>query len=232
MKIMDSRERAMFGYLPNFLVQTLAMGDYIVGKYIIERKTWDDYYASIKDGRMLNMYKLFGSGYSPILLLEGDASHKEIVEEHMQKFILPNGIFVQRTNSIEESATFLSGLSEIWVDKITKLLPESWLAKPKYNGDLTYDKLYSVLKLDKGVKLSEFVKTSTRSQDMKILKFINGISEITAVQLLDKYSISQIIKKKSLNVNLIKPGTGKKYKLSQAKHDKIKNFIARADAAK
>lgn len=58
-----------------FEMQELSAGDYRVGDFLIERKSVADFAASIMDGRLFEQAEqLVGSGYRPLLLLEGDLS--------------------------------------------------------------------------------------------------------------------------------------------------------------
>jgi ERCC4-type nuclease len=223
---MDSREKAMFEYLPQFEVQTLKTGDYIVGEYIIERKTYQDYYSSVKDGRIININKMMKTEYKPILLLEGPPKYENIVGEHMKNYVANTGIHVHITNSINESADFLSTLKKLWFDPILSILPESWLI-PEVQQISKYDKLYIILGISQDTKLLDFVKKSNYTQNMKILTSINGISDNTAHQLLKKFSIKTILnnENKILGHEMTRVKSGRKYCLSKKKYQEIINFI-------
>ncbi len=78
--IYDNRERSEYidilrGFLPDFTFssQTLPLGDYIVNGIIIERKTVDDLFQSINDGRLNNqLFEMSRNTHLSVLAIIGD----------------------------------------------------------------------------------------------------------------------------------------------------------------
>lgn len=91
--IVDDREKALFDYLENishktrinYKIQRCSIGDYSISYkgyilLVIERKTWVDLSASMRDGRKHNVEKLFklrtDTGCQIAYLIEGNATPK------------------------------------------------------------------------------------------------------------------------------------------------------------
>jgi ERCC4-type nuclease len=196
MSIIDSRERDMLTLLPNFRIQTLDAGDYIVNSTVIERKTWADYYASILDGRIFNVYKMLNKypTYTCILLLEGDKKYEKIVVDHMERFITPLDISVVETSSKEETVKYLLKLDSF---SISRYIRSWWPASPRAvtTVNLPLMKTKSLLNISKSTTIAAHIASNSNLEykdSMKILKFVNGISIYTSNQLLTKFSIYQI----------------------------------------
>jgi len=72
--VIDSREPHFFKKkLPDWEVRQLEVGDYIAGRFLVERKELDDLYSSIMDGRYSAQVKSMKEvkGLQPIFIIEG-----------------------------------------------------------------------------------------------------------------------------------------------------------------
>ncbi len=77
--VVDYRERSgdIVSYLKengfNVRLDNLMAGDYLIGNYLVERKTMDDFATSIVDGRIFRQLKLLkDAGGHPIIIIEGN----------------------------------------------------------------------------------------------------------------------------------------------------------------
>lgn len=146
-------------------LQNLHVGDYIVGEYIIERKSFIDFINSIIDGRLysqLNSLKEV-EDKKPILILEGDEDilidttlHENYIKSIILKIILEYKIPIIRTKDFIETAKYIYLLSQ-----------ESYL----------------------NARLPQFQKNIKSLDDVKleILKTIPGIGENLAKKLLNRF---------------------------------------------
>lgn len=226
-KIIDSRERFMIPLLPEFKISTLKAGDFIIGKYIIERKTWIDYYNSINDSRIFNMYKMANfvkenPDFKIVLLLEGKPnsdSIKKKVENHINLFMSKFDAEVIKTTTIEESAEYIRSLEFKDMSYATYAITQvvnlfSYLCfgnnnqKQPISEPIQDDINIKLLKTwnsfgvepNENDKLIDYINENNPEYiiGMKILKHINGISEHTAFQLLSTYELKYIIENKDV----------------------------------
>jgi ERCC4-type nuclease len=128
--IIDTRERALHKYLTHYsfaVVQQITHGDFnilINGRLMatIERKTINDYAASITDGRTANKNKLLSlrskTGCQIYYIVEGNLNQRnpETLFHHVKWSSIQNSmmhlrtehyIFIERTASAQDSAIFL-----------------------------------------------------------------------------------------------------------------------------
>lgn len=136
--IVDDRERAIFEYLEeasskymmNYKIQRNEVGDYAIcyKGYIlllIERKTWVDLAASIRDGRKENVQKLLAvrekTGCQVGYLIEGDASPRfdkkygnlpvKNLRAHLDHLAFRDGIHMFYSKDLEYTASRLFELA-------------------------------------------------------------------------------------------------------------------------
>ena len=106
--IVDDREKAVFPYLEDashkylidYKIQRNEVGDYAICykgyiMMIIERKTWEDLAASMRDGRKTNVQKLISvrekTGCQIAYLIEGNATppfDKSMVDYQSKIYVL------------------------------------------------------------------------------------------------------------------------------------------------
>jgi len=84
-------------------VVTLDAGDYVVGNVLIERKTIDDFYVSLRSGRLFEqLYKMKTSGQKGILCIIGDVPYQyKTMKDH-------NFASIVRTISSIKMVSYLS----------------------------------------------------------------------------------------------------------------------------
>jgi ERCC4-type nuclease len=115
----DYREpRKMDGLLAGYNIQirrmSLGCGDYIVNKRIVERKSWIDFCASYKSGRLLRQVSKLSSHQEPFLIIEGAKLEYLKKLEFFYKvqilIMLYYKLRIVHTNNVEHSAAFLTAL--------------------------------------------------------------------------------------------------------------------------
>jgi ERCC4-type nuclease len=130
--ILDSREHKLIQLLPLSTVQTLDVGDILIGDQkglIIERKSVADLEASILDGRYREqrsrcMAAATEKGASLVYIIEGVLRGNRMpttaLQKHITRLCIRYHIPVLRTGSVEETAALCSLLEEQWTaDKTT-----------------------------------------------------------------------------------------------------------------
>ncbi len=137
--VVDDRERAIFGYLEdcshnshiNYKIQRNEVGDYAIMYkgyilLIIERKTWEDLSASLRDGRKENVHKLIAlrekTGCQIGYLIEGDATPPfdkrfgrlplKYLRSHLDHLSFRDGIHMFYSRNIEYTAKRLFELAQ------------------------------------------------------------------------------------------------------------------------
>ena len=125
---LDKREHQLKErLLDDAIMHQLALGDIIIGKsvdepmVIIERKSFADLFASIKDGRYKEQsYRLHGDeihGHNVIYLLEGGVStlndqKRKLLYSCMTSIMLIKGYSVMRSSSIDETAAIILAMTD------------------------------------------------------------------------------------------------------------------------
>ena len=142
-------------------LKSLDVGDYIVGEWVIERKTVKDFVESISDGRLWDQLEKLSKVEKKILIIEG-----------------------------EENMYLLSNLSPNYIRSIIlKILlnykiPILW--SKNYKDTANYLELLSDGKESKIIKMKK-KKKSKEEIYIEILKTIPGIGENLAKKLVEKF---------------------------------------------
>lgn len=137
--LIDDRERNVVPFFEdhahkyniNYRIQRLQVGDYAITQngqilIIIERKTWEDLAASLRDGRKDNVQKMINvqreSGCFLAYIIEGEATPKfdaefsrmpiNALRAHLDHLILRDGIFIMYSKNEEYTAQRLLELSQ------------------------------------------------------------------------------------------------------------------------
>jgi len=66
------RKQYLYKFGVPFIEQRLEIGDYLVGDYPIEYKSWEDFYASMMDGRLFEQAKNLCQYKRPMIAVVGD----------------------------------------------------------------------------------------------------------------------------------------------------------------
>lgn len=155
----DYRERSLveecktiLSEYPTVKIETtnLKIGDMMIDKVIIERKTWSDLEASIKDKRYteqsFRLQEAMKEGFRVYYWLEGDYSNYQgtIPKENLRKAmfgLMEKGFYVIQTKDCKDSARVLMEFVEK-LDKPTETLSyeESCITKQKQKN-LTRDNI-------------------------------------------------------------------------------------------
>jgi ERCC4-type nuclease len=130
MLYIDYRERSLFEECQKILPEysnvkiessNLKLGDMMYGKSIIERKTWADLEASIKDKRYteqsFRLQESIKEGFKVYYWIEGDLSshHGSIPKESLRKAVfglMEKGFFVLQTKDCRDTARYLLEFTE------------------------------------------------------------------------------------------------------------------------
>jgi ERCC4-type nuclease len=170
-------------------ITNLKIGDMMIDKLIIERKTWADLEASIKDKRYteqsFRLQEAVKEGFRVYYWIEGDLAkhHGGISHENLRKAmfgLMEKGFFVLQTKDCKESARCLLELS-------TKLPTES----------LTYEEACVTKQKQKNITRDNI--------SLFMLSQIPSISMKTAQILMGKYGhIGELFRKLHENPNEFK----------------------------
>lgn len=138
--VIDDREQAVIPHftmdseIMNITIERLQIGDYAFYiddelLFIIERKSWKDLAASIRDGRKDNIEKLLiareKSGCKIIYLIEGKARHSPTkkfsrieyknLQAHLDHIIIRDDIFIIYSDSISDTPLRLIEFGKNWL---------------------------------------------------------------------------------------------------------------------
>jgi DNA excision repair protein ERCC-4 len=106
-----------------YSVSFFTPGDYIIHEYIIERKTWSDFFASYSHGRLIKQCSAL-SHYTSYLVLEEfplyAVQKKELFYKLLVIIQLHYKIRIMFTENLSHTAAFLIALSQ---NKYTKMKP-------------------------------------------------------------------------------------------------------------
>lgn len=193
----------------------LKIGDMMINKVIIERKTWADLEASMKDKRYteqsFRLQEAMKEGFRIYYWIEGDLNkhHGGISHENLRKAlfgIMEKGFFVLQTKDCKESARYLLELA-------TKLPTE-------------------VLTYEEACITKQKQKNLTRDNiSLFMLSQIPSISMKTAQIIIGKYGhISELFRKLQENPNEFKDFSydkdGKPKKLNKNIIENLTEYIA------
>jgi ERCC4-type nuclease len=130
MLFIDYRERSLFEECqkilpeyPNVKIESsnLKLGDMMTGQSIIERKTWADLEASMKDKRYteqsFRLQEAIKEGFRVYYWIEGDLDkhHGSIPQSNLRKSLfglMEKGFFVLQTNDCKDTARYLMEFME------------------------------------------------------------------------------------------------------------------------
>lgn len=121
----------------NLQLKDLEIGDYIVGKFVIERKTFEDLASSLLDGRLFEQLKeVVSSGLNSILVLEGDERSftrrlsKEVLDGTLISVVADFRIPILISDSPRSTARYIYRLAVREYKKGTKIVPLRHERKP------------------------------------------------------------------------------------------------------
>jgi ERCC4-type nuclease len=194
--ILDKREHQLKEYLADSAtMQQLALGDIIIGKtaeepiVIIERKSFADLFASIKDGRYAEQsYRLHGNdfhGHNVVYLLEGMVStlneqKRKLLYSCITSIMLFKGFSVMRSSSISETAEIVL----VMADKIRRDLQKG---KDIYYNPTTITPPLTIPELpyaSVGINKVKRENITPKNIGTFILSQIPGINWITAEAII------------------------------------------------
>ena len=248
------RTNEIFSLLPEdkkkrieIVIGNLPIGDILIQKMdktilIIERKTFADLLASIKDGRYEEQsHRLLNAGgvppHSIIYLLEGmfsslrEPSHKKIIYSAMTSLNYFKGFSLMRTSSVYETAEWLIAMA----DKLDRELE-------KEPEEQTYNTVDNTLNDKEGVigspvPYSNFVKKVKKDNITPenigeiVLSQIPGISAVTATAIMKKFStfpklLTAIQGNPQCMDDIMLENAGKSRKISKSSVENIKKFFS------
>jgi ERCC4-type nuclease len=187
----------------------LKLGDMMYDKVIIERKTWADLEASIKDKRYteqsFRLQESMKEGYRVYYWLEGDLSsyHGSLPTETLRKTmfgLMDKGFFVVQTKNCQESARFLLECVEKWNKPTDKMTYEESCVTKQKQKHLTRDNISLFM-------LSQIPSISVKTAEILLSKY-GHIRELFR-QLLEnpnefqEFTYQKDGKPKRLNKNIV-----------------------------
>jgi ERCC4-type nuclease len=147
--IVDDRENAVIPYFKKYdnftiQVQRIQIGDYVITQndrilFCIERKSWADLAASIKDGRSTNINKMISlreqTGCKLLYLLEGKSRYAATkkfgripyknLQSHLDHLVMRDNVFVIHANDQEDS---VNRLTEFMTNYLSLQVPNTEIA--------------------------------------------------------------------------------------------------------
>ena len=187
----------------------LKLGDMMYDKVIIERKTWSDLEASIKDKRYteqsFRLQESMKEGYRVYYWLEGDLSsyHGSLPIETLRKTmfgLMDKGFFVVQTKNCQESARFLFECVEKWNNPNEKMTYEESCVTKQKQKHLTRDNISLFM-------LSQIPSVSVKTAQILLSKY--GHIRDLFRQLLEnpnefqEFTYEKDGKPKKLNKNIV-----------------------------
>jgi len=227
MLFIDYRERSLFEECQKILTQypnvkiessNLKLGDMMVGQSIMERKTWADLEASMKDKRYteqsFRLQEAVKEGFRVYYWLEGDLSlyHGSIPKENLRKAmfgLMEKGFFVLQTKDCKDTARYLMEFMEKNPCESISY-EESCITKQKQKN-ITRDNI-----------------------SLFMLCQIPSISMKTAQILMEKYGhLNQLFRKLDENLNEFDEFSyekdGKSKKLNKNVIQNLKSYLSKGD---
>ena len=268
--IVDERERALYDRLdarlsslktPSFAIlekRVLPLGDILLetdeGKKVmlIERKTYTDLLASIKDGRYEEQsYRLNGlshHNHNIIYLIEGDVNkntyfksrtdaEKQMAYSAMFSLNYYKGFSVFRSFSLEETATIVCNMA--YKLEKQKLSGKNEYYKNNMNSiDETLEEKVNIEETDiveKSVKNYVNVIKKVKKENITpdnigeiMLCQIPGVSSVTAISIMEQYkNMPNLIKELEINNDCLKniTSTNSKGQIRKINKTSISNII-------
>uniref|UniRef100_A0A6C0D314 ERCC4 domain-containing protein n=1 Tax=viral metagenome TaxID=1070528 RepID=A0A6C0D314_9ZZZZ len=260
--IIDERERGLFEKCNEFLQQSkntsielfkevLSLGDILLRSsqtnellLLIERKTFNDLLASVKDGRYEEQsYRLSNSDiihpHSIIYLIEGLLSQirtpldKKVIYSAMTSLQVYKGFSTHRTGTVSETAEWILQLAEKIDKEISK--GKQFYYKKATEIDIattnTIDNT-NITQADycKVVKKVKKDNVSPENIGEIILCQIPGISSVTAIAIMQRFkTFPNLIVELNTNPlcfeNLVIETGGNSRKISKSALDNIRRFL-------
>lgn len=224
------------------VIGNLPIGDILIQKIvdktllIIERKSFPDLLASIKDGRYEEQsHRLLNAGgvppHSIIYLLEGmfsslrEPSQKKLIYSAMTSLNYFKGFSVMRTSSVYETAEWLIAM----VDKLDRELekePEEVINEPLEGGVNEPQVSYSNF-----VKKVKKENITPENIGEIVLSQIPGISAVTATAIMKKFStfpklLTALQENSKCMDDIMLENAGKSRKISKSSVENIKKFFS------
>lgn len=249
--IIDNRENSLINLFKiynseniNVSVKQLALGDILIKEdekeiILIERKTYADLLASIKDGRFSEQsYRLSNTSnlntHSIIYLIEGDINKFDELEKKMLYSSITSlyyykGYSVFKTNNVNESYELIKQITEKIYRENLKNTKNYLYIKQPIIGDISGNELSAINYCDvvKKVKKDNVVKENI---GQIMLSQIPGVSSTSAIAILKDFeNFSQFMKKINEETEFLNEITtetkGKKRKLSKNTVKKIIDYL-------
>ena len=249
--IIDNRENSLINLFKiykseniNVSVKQLALGDILIKEdekeiILIERKTYADLLASIKDGRFNEQsYRLSNTSnmntHSIIYLIEGDINKFDELEKKMLYSSITSlyyykGYSIFKTNNVNESYELIKQITEkIYREKLKNTKNYLYIKQPIV-ADVSGNELSAINYCDvvKKVKKDNVVKENI---GQIMLSQIPGVSSTSAIAILKDFeNFSQFMKKINENTEFLNEITteskGKRRKLSKNTVKKIIDYL-------
>jgi len=249
--IIDNRENSLINLFKiykseniNVSVKQLALGDILIKEdekeiILIERKTYADLLASIKDGRFNEQsYRLSNTSnmntHSIIYLIEGDINKFDELEKKMLYSSITSlyyykGYSIFKTNNVNESYELIKQITEkIYREKLKNTKNYLYIKQPIVE-DVSGNELSAInyCEVVKKVKKENVVKENI---GQIMLSQIPGVSSTSAIAILKDFeNFSQFMKKISEDTEFLNDITteskGKRRKISKNTIKKIIEYL-------
>ena len=239
-------------------IETLPLGDIILSNQeeelvILERKSVNDFIASIKDGRYEEQsYRLNGldhPNHNIMYLIEGDLNRvNRFRDTRIEKLTLYSAIFslnytkgfsVIRTFSLEESAIFICNsamkLRKNLLENKKPYYPKISLGTTKIEPQVENSSLEEKSSSDKDyVNVVKKIKKENVTPDNIaeiMLSQIPGISSVTALAIMEKYhTLSELLEALQENQECLKDlcyqtGKGQTRKINKTCIENIQKYL-------
>jgi ERCC4-type nuclease len=158
--VIDNRENKLCEYFkefPNIYIEQLDLGDIIFEnegtiRYIIERKSVNDLYSSIKDGRYREQKKRLLSNFKPeqiIYLIEGSIPYNNAAAYYgsVVNMIMRDKIHIFQSKNMNESIKFLKTIEKRFIDNVD-FLQEGGSKQEVTNTEEDYAETVKIKKKD------------------------------------------------------------------------------------
>ncbi len=192
---MDDRENAsglpeilarVFGFPPR--IERLQVGDILVGKrYLIERKTTDDFAASVLDGRLFRQAaEMSKQNFEPVMILEGEFKSDDknrLSAAQLRGAILSVAldwkIQILRSRSLDDTARWAQSLLHR-VEK--KAAPPDWRRVTPSGQRIP---AHRALSRPRRAELTP--EQSERQNQLRMLERIPGVGRKKALALMERF---------------------------------------------
>jgi len=265
--IIDERETALYEKCYSLILsqtkatcielikEVLPIGDIILKTdddkdvMIIERKTYSDLFASIKDGRYEEQsYRLLNaSGFPPhsiIYLLEGltsqiDSNQKKLLYSTMTSLQYFKGFSIQRTYNISDTAEWLLIVADKIERNFNKGIIPYYLTLPFQRIFCNTNEVKESIEENKTVSNENYCNYVKKTKKDNInpgnigeilLSQIPNISSTTAIAIMNNFEnfpdlLNKLQQDSSLLDNIYYETNGKKRKISKLSIENIKKYL-------